>query len=181
MISLEREIREYLKYKNIEYKDHTNSTTNLDFQVEDFFIDAKEKRQKYNENNWKTEIPQEHLFILNEADVVKALAHGYNSCFIVRDNIEGMYHLFPMIDLCCMPKQRVDRKIYSGDMVRKWLVDLRNARFYGRSLDTVMAIVMGYKEEPPVKGIPPFVDEIVPIRGTVRRKQDFTHDFHVTR
>lgn len=190
MTSLEQELKTYFKAYNVKYKDHTNSNVLLDFELFDstreyecsFFIDAKEKRQKYNEDNWKASIPQEYLFIINEADVLKALKEGYDSCFIVRDNTDnGTYYFFPIIDLCAMPKQRVDRQIYTEAFVRKWMIDLRNARMYSTSLDQLMVVVLEYMGNPLFSKIPPFVSEIVPVRGTKRKREDFFNDYNATR
>ena len=149
MDSLEKEIKDYFKGQGIPLADNSNSFEKLDFGFGDrdakryFSFDVKEKRQRYNMNNWQVaNIPEEYLFILDDLAARKILAYAPNSGIIVRDNMHHRYFLFTVVDLYLMPKQRVNRTIkkqveaYKG----KWLIDLRNGQMFDRLADVFKGI-----------------------------------------
>jgi len=144
MDSLEREIKDYFKQREIPLADNSNSYEKLDFAFGDkstkryFSFDVKEKRQRYNMKNWQVaNIPEEYLFILDDLAARKILAYAPNSGIVVRDNMRHRYFLFTVVDLYLMPKQRVNRTIkkqveaYKG----KWLIDLRSGQKFDKLAD----------------------------------------------
>lgn len=136
MLSFEKEIKQYLDEHGIDFNDNTSSLIKLDFSFGNrkekryFTFDVKEKRQKYNVNNWPTNIPEQNLFILDDLAARKILAFAPNSGLVVRDKLQNRYVFFSVLDLFLMPRQRVNRKINKevATLKGKWLIDLRNGQ-----------------------------------------------------
>ena len=143
--SLEQEIKDFFAQHRVDYDDRSRSFTRLDFGYGDeftnryFAFDAKEKRQRYNPRNWPTDIPEAHLFIIDDLAARKILIHAPNAGLLVRDTSQETpaYYFYSVVDLFLMPKQRVNRTIRSQrkstgaeeaeELKGKWLIDLRNA------------------------------------------------------
>jgi hypothetical protein len=108
----------------------------LDFTIIDingqpaFHFDVKEKRQKYNLNNWPKFAPESDLFILDDLAVRKCLAYGPKSGILIRDNIRKKYNFVSIVDLALMPRARVNRPIHRNQHEEKgkWLINLRNGK-----------------------------------------------------
>lgn len=155
MVSLEQEIRTYFQQRRIPFADHTGQADRfqrLDFGFGDagakrlFHFDAKEKRQHYKLSNWPaSDIPEPHLFILDDLAARKILLFAPNSGIVVRDNVRPAYYLFTIADLFLMPKQRVNRPIrhHQRALKGKWLIDLRNGLAVG-SLAGIFASIEAY-------------------------------------
>lgn len=148
MLPFEQEIKAYFRQHQIAFSDHSESFARLDFCFGDseskrqFHFDAKEKRQHYNLRNWPAlNIPEEHLFILDDLAARKILAYAPNSGLVVRDNMHGRYFFFAVVDLYLMPKQRVNRTLKKKVETSKgkWLIDLRN----GQQFDTLPDLFAG--------------------------------------
>ena len=153
MPSFEQEIKQYFKQRRIGFDDHSGSYKRLDFGFGDarakryFSFDVKEKRQRYAMRNWPTDIPEEHLFIIDDLAARKILAYAPNSGLVVRDNIRRKYVFFSVVDLFLMPKQRVNRKIqkHMQAFKGKWLTDLRSGQVRD-TLDQVFSAIKAYLE-----------------------------------
>ncbi len=149
MYSLEKEVKDYFEQRGILFNDNSDSFEKLDFGFGDrntkryFSFDVKEKRQRYNMNNWQVEnIPEEYFFIIDDLAARKILAYAPNSGIIVRDNLHHRYFLFTVVALYLMPKRRVNRPIkkqvatYKG----KWLIDLKNGQMFDGLADVFEGI-----------------------------------------
>ncbi len=149
--SLEQEIRTLFQQQRLEYDDHSDSFTQLDFGFGDraakryFAFDVKEKRQPYRLDNWKTIIPEPHFFILDDLACRKILLHSPNAGLLVRDTPQQRYLFFTVVDLFLMPKTRVNRAIRRAqmDLKGKWLIDLRNGHPLSR-LDELFTAINDY-------------------------------------
>jgi hypothetical protein len=150
MLSLEREIAEYLFYVGVPYEDYTGSRHKLDFAVHinntTFRLDAKEKRQRINIRAWPTvSIPERYLFILDDLSARKVLRLSPNSGIVIRDNVAGGYFFMDVVNLMLMPRVRVNRSLSRDDTVLKgkWMLDLRNGSPCG-TLDDVFLCIERY-------------------------------------
>jgi len=150
--SFEQELKRFFSTKHIPFRDRCDSFRYPDFSIPDpaksgkrFYFDAKEKRQRYNMQNWQTDIPEEHFFIIDDLAARKILAFAPRSGIIIRNNISEKYHLFTVLDLFLMPKKRVNRPIHKNRQAYKgkWLVDLRTGKDAG-SLEQIFASVQKY-------------------------------------
>lgn len=140
MLSLEQEILDHFRRHSISFHQHVNDETRfvrLDFGFGDigqkryFSFDAKEKRQRYNLNNWRgAGIGEEHLFIIDDLAARRVLAFAPNAGLVIRDNLRQLYFLFTVVDLFLMPKVRVNRRLDLNPplLKGKWLIDLRNGQ-----------------------------------------------------
>lgn len=133
MKSFEQEVKDFFTRGKIRYFDYSQDYDRLDFKFtlpktnEYFYLDVKEKRQKYNMNNWDTDIPEQHLFIVDDLAARKLLYVAPNSALLIRDNLRQKYFLFLVIDLFLINKKRINRKINKNEPMAKgkWLLDLR--------------------------------------------------------
>lgn len=155
MPSLEREFKFYFKQHQIPYEDHTTSLKKLDFNFGDpkaktfFCFDVKEKRQRYTKQHWQQlEIPEPHLFILDDLAARKILVFAPNSGLVIRDNVQQKYYFYSVVDLFLMPKIRVNRVIKKQVEARKgkWLIDLRNGRA-GDNLSRIFEAIDSYLKD----------------------------------
>lgn len=151
MKSFEVEIKDFLNHHHIPFTDNTGSLNALDFSLPDvdLHFDAKEKKQHINLDNWRdSSVPEEHFFILDDLAARKILLKAPRSFLLIRDNVTGpAYYVFSIVDLLCMPKRRVRRRLDTGKEIfkGKWYIDLR----YGRktsSLNDGYASMMNYTE-----------------------------------
>jgi len=134
MRSFEQEIKEFLKKNEIPFEDRTGSLEELDFALTEskVFFDAKEKKQHVNVKNWQgVTIPEQYFFILDDLAGRKILLKAPRSFLLVRDSVDTpTYYIFSIVDLLCMPKQRVRRTIEKSTRAYKgkWYVDLRHGK-----------------------------------------------------
>ena len=194
MSSLEQEIRGYFSAHRIEFDDGSRSFNGLDFGFGSaaakryFTFDAKEKQQPYRAGNWPTQIPEPHLFIVDDLAARKALLHAPDAGLIVRDAPRNRYVFFSVIDLYLMPKTRVNRPINRTQpgWKGKWLIDLRNGESRP-SLALAFAAIddyLGRRREifrETVECYGSFQDEPVGQGGIERRPEHWVKDFQQTR
>jgi hypothetical protein len=132
MKSLEQEIKSYLKNHQLSFSDNTGSFKLLDYSISGLqqkkvHLDAKEKRQDINFNNWPiTKEEEPYKFIIDDLAVRKVFAYAPYSGVVIRNNLTENHYWFSAIDLAIMPKQRVNRQISGGTFKGKWIIDLRN-------------------------------------------------------
>jgi len=193
--SFEQEIKQYFEHHRIAFDDNSASFKKLDFGFGDaktkryFSFDVKEKRQHYAVRNWpETDIPEEHLFIIDDLAARKILAYSPNSGLVVRDNLHRKYFFFSVVDLWLMPRQRVNRDIRKNvpGVKGKWLTDLRN----GHSSDALTGVFAGIeaylnRREDIFLNIlecyGDYVGEDIPKGGIVRRPEHWSVDVSETR
>ncbi len=192
--SFEQEIRCYFKEKDIDFDDRSRSFTQLDFGFGNpfcnryFVFDAKEKRQPYNPHNWPTDIPEEHLFIIDDLACRKILLHAPNAGLVIRDIPGRRYVFFSVVDLFLMPKQRVNRPIrkHQNALKGKWLIDLRGGSQH-TDLDGLFAAIEAYldaREEIFHRRLACFgtyPGEHIVQAGVTRRPNHWSQDFNATR
>lgn len=149
-LSVEQEVRLLLDRTRLRYSNQTDSFKRSDFTVwlsekTVFFLEVKEKRQPYNASNWPAFAPEPALFILDDLTVRKALSVAPRAGILVRDNTQGRYHFFSVVDLALMPRVRVNRQInrQSPELKGKWLIDLRNS-VTTTTLDASFAQIRSY-------------------------------------
>lgn len=184
----EQEIQSYLRSQNIPFEDRTASNTALDFHLPRLrlFFDAKEKAQPFSMKNWKeADAAQEHLFIIDDLAARKLLLHAPLSFCLIKDSSiqPSMYYVYSIVDLLCMPKQRVRRpieravKAFKG----KWLLDLRDAAAFA-DLSDALQYMLAYEKKFPLIfsehldcwGIYP--SEKIKTSGTPRRPEHWKKD-----
>jgi len=193
-LSLEQEIRTLFQQRRVNYVDHSDSFTQLDFGFGDrsamryFAFDAKEKRQPYDLRNWQTAIPEAHFFILDDLACRKILLHAPNAGLLVRDTPQQRYLFFTVVDLFLMPKVRVNRPIHRAqrEFKGKWLIDLRNGRSLAR-LDELLAAIDDYLDRRRAifyetrECYGEYVGEEIGRGGIERRPEHWDTDFGATR
>ncbi|GIV32042.1 MAG: hypothetical protein KatS3mg030_344 [Saprospiraceae bacterium] len=199
MLSLEQEIKQFLKESGLTWSDGSSSFKRLDFTIQanpalglpyDFHFDAKEKRQHYNLSNWGIPNASEErcAFIIDDLAARKILAYAPYSGMVVRDNLEGGYYLFSVLDLFLMPKTRVNRPIEKEKpaLKGKWIIDLRNGRRC-ESLEEVLAAIRRYIDQRKdlflniLECYGDYVGEQIDQRGIVRRPDHWDTDVSQTR
>lgn len=113
--------------------DRSKSTTDLDFWIPPAWIEVKEKRQPLT-NRWHLlpGVPESDLFVLDELSLRKALKHGLEAYFVLRDVPGDRIFLAAAWEVGCSSTTRVNR---GGK--GKLLLNL--AEFRQVSLDRVMA------------------------------------------
>jgi hypothetical protein len=195
MKSFEKELKTFFKLNNIPFKDYSKSFKNLDFSFVDpgtqyrFHFDAKEKRQVYNMNNWQIEnVPQEHLFIIDDLAARKVLGYAPKSGIIIRDNLRKKYFLFTILDLFLMPKKRANRSIRKNieTFKGKWLLDFRNVKM-SDSLDEIFNEIKKYLKNgekiffETLKCYGEYYTEIIDEQGITRIPEHWEIDVSTTR
>lgn len=116
--------------------DRTASTTEMDWYVPGFFLDAKERKQPLS-NRWPLPpgVDRENAFVLDELSLRKALKHGYMSYFVFRDVPNSRVFLAAAWEVSCANKVRVNR---GGK--GKLILDLTEFRLVG-SLDELSILI----------------------------------------
>jgi hypothetical protein len=193
-ISMEQEIKNYFAEREIPFSDNSTSYADLDFTIMDesglalFRLDVKEKRQRYNMQNWPAFAPEVDLLILDDLTVRKCLAYAPQSGILVRDNLVQRYLFFSVIDLALMPRQRVNRLINRNRPQRKgkWLINARNGQI-APSLHRCMDHLQGYLDQldTPILTLTAcygsYVDETIDSAGIVRNPSHWNTDVQDTR
>lgn len=192
MQSLEEEMREQLAKCNIGFTDNSGSPTKLDFRIAitekcGFWLEVKEKRQHTKKSNWpEIDIPEEHLFILDDLSARKLLRHSPLSGLAVRNNVTGRYYFIDVVTLFLMPKLRVNRLLNErGELKGKWMIDIRNGTLCGSSEDVIRAMyhytgdIEKVFTETACYGY--FVNEHVGLGGEFRTQEQRKYDYAATR
>lgn len=139
--AFERRVRRALNSDGeFELLDSTDSFDEVDFELgvrgRRIFLEVKEKKQRYRDL-WAelADVPEDHLFILDELAVRKIMLRAPRAYLLVHDAIAGLFAVFGALELLTMPKTRVNRSIDGGvpTFKGKWLIDRRN----GESCETV--------------------------------------------
>ena len=191
--SVEQEVKDYLRASRKEYTDNSSSFKNLDFTLtfgegKLFHLDVKEKRQRYNLNNWPKIMIEADMFILDDLSIRKCLAFSPNSGILVRDNIRAKYFFVSVLDFALMPKKRVNRQINRNqpDIKGKWIINLRNGK-EAISLQAAFLLIEQYVqnlEEVLFKILEcygEYVDEIIGQGGITRKPSHWEIDVKSTR
>lgn len=150
-MSLEQEIKDYFKNNRIVYGDNCGSTTMPDFNYqfgdEDFFIDAKEKLKPYKMANWTDKLKEEDCFIADELGIRKILFFMPTSAIVIKNNILNNYVLFTCLDLFCVPKIRMNRKLSNESEVLKgkWLINFKHG-FTANRLEEIFDKIHAWKK-----------------------------------
>ena len=133
--AFERRVRRQLAADGeFEILDSTESFDELDFELgcrgRRIFLEVKEKKQHYRER-WSeaADIPEEHLFILDELSARKIMLRCPRAWLLVNDICADRLSVFGALELLTIPKKRVNRSIEAGvaTFKGKWLIDLRHA------------------------------------------------------
>ena len=194
MLSLEQEIKEYLKKHSMLFDEGCDEFDKLDFCVHSdqrgaFHFDAKEKRQKVQMANWPDiGVPEETLFILDDLAARKTLMKAPRSGIVIRDNVHTRYYFIPVADLVLMPKVRVNRKIDKNEptLKGKWLIDLRNGQECPGLLEVFINIAHYVDAFPDIyqntlECYGNFIGETIGSGGITRRPEHWDKDVSSTR
>jgi hypothetical protein len=155
----EQEVKSFLTANQIPFEDGTKSKSALDFHIlrRKIFFDAKEKTQPFSMNNWnEATVPQDNLFIIDDLAARKLLQHAPLSFCLIKDSsiAPPMLYIYSIVDLLCIPKQRVKRpiertvKAFKG----KWLLDLRDAAVFDELGDAIKYMLAYEKKFPLIFG-----------------------------
>jgi len=193
MLSLQQEVRDYLKRQQADFSDNTKSFKDLDFTISShgdpiFQLEVKEKRKAYNASHWPTEIPEADLFILDDLTVRKCISHAPRCGVLVRDSAQTRYCFFSVVDLAMMPRQRVNRAINNRKQALKgkWLISLKDGvpannledafehiRSYLRTLDEILFERLECHGQ--------YAGETVALAGITRQPRHWVSDVRDTR
>jgi len=150
LLALEKEVRNFLSMKGVDYQDKSTSFKHPDFTIllngeAYFYLEVKEKRQKYNMNNWPEFCKEADLFILDDLTVRKCLAYSPRSGILIRDNLRNLYVFLSVVDLALMPRMRVNRRICRQipTLKGKWLINLNNG-VKAESIEDIFSAIRQY-------------------------------------
>ncbi len=111
-------------------------------------LELKDKRQEYR-GRWAelAGVPENELLVVDEVSLRKLLGHAPRALLLFWDRTrpDRPYVLFTIVDLFCVPKRRVQRKIRlnSDRLKAKWLLDARHG-FSFSDLSHVFAAIGNY-------------------------------------
>jgi len=193
-ISLEHEVREFLRNHKYRFTDNSESPIRPDFEVEFpgssnlFYLELKEKRRPIRIKNWPmVEIPEGDLVIVDELAARRLMRYAPNSGILFRDNISQRYIFMDVIRLWLMPRRRVNRRVTDdGSLLKgKWLLNTLDG-VVTKSMATVFHVIEEYSQgcEKVVENKPclgRFVGEEVPFGGEVRTRKMKEYDYRATR
>lgn len=191
-ISMEQELKRYLRLNNTPFLDGSRSYKALDFTIElperRFALDVKEKRQHYQTKNWPSSLPEQDMFVIDELAIRKCLAYSPFSGILVRDNLQQRYVLYPVVDLALMPRTRLNRPIEKNQLTYKgkWIIDLRNG-LQSSTLDETVRKIRQYIVQVPIvfsetlECYGHYVGEEIGQGGITRRPYHWDTDVHSTR
>ncbi len=195
MLSLEQEVKEFLRQQSVYWQDHSDTFERLDFSVKTpqlkrpFHFDVKEKRQQYNLDNWNlTESEEQHTFILDDLAARKTLAYAPHSGIIIRDNLSQQYYFFSIVDLFLMPKKRVNRPIHRTHPAwkGKWLINLQNTEMtptFAKAFQQMLQYATRHRSIFTTINacFGDYVDEDIPESGQTRKPVHWQTDVQETR
>lgn len=186
--SLEQEVKDVLKSNGATFEDFCKTYNMPDFYVKlkpgYFYLEVKEKRQKYRTDLWPIDFPEKYSFILDELSGRKLATVVGASGLLVRDN-NGNYHFTDTFGLLLMPKNRCKRQL-QGVLKGKWVLDLRNFTKIDKIIDA-FKLASSYLNisrdlvERDARIYGEFFNEEVPIAGTRRTENYRKYDLAVTR
>lgn len=106
--------------------DRTNSTDQLDFYVPGAWIEVKEKKQRLGQR-WHLlpGVEEPDLFVLDELSLRKALKHGHEAWFLLRDVPGDRLFLAQAVHVACVERARVNRWTTENNAKGKLILDLR--------------------------------------------------------
>jgi len=150
----EEEILSFIPYHNLKkYKFNRPDFKILKDENIIIWIDAKEKKKRYNIDNWpdfkKMNIPEHFAFIEDESTILRLACCGCYCFFVVKDNttFPYLYYTYFLTDFLCMPKTRNNRTV-ENTLKGKWLLDLRWAN-KSNSIEEVMDFVILKQQQLP--------------------------------
>lgn len=127
--SYETFIEQFLGEHVISFLD---SPTRLDFWVPGFFLDTKEKNQRYSKRFCPVAADEPNAFIIDELSVRKAVVTGATSAyFLLHDKVHeaGERTFLARVDeVFCAPRRLLNRTGPGGHKKGKWVVDLMSFR-----------------------------------------------------
>jgi hypothetical protein len=205
MISFEQEVKDFFRSNNLHFIDNSTAYKLLDFTVTNLicedvngvntpkklYLEVKEKRQQYNTDNWDMiNVEDEPLtFIVDELSCRKILGYAPFSGLLIRNNLNGSYYWFSVLDLFLMPKKRANRQIQKNrdtHLKGKILLDLRSGKQF-----TSLTDVFGCIQESLRKRAHDYVEltacygayfgENIPIQGIIRNAGHWDTDVTETR
>ncbi len=205
MISFEQEIKNYFHLNNIQFLDNSSEYKLLDFTIKNLicetvngkeiskniYLEVKEKRQKYNTDNWGLIDSKDEpfTFIVDELSCRKVLAYAPFSGLLVRNNLNRDYFWFSVLDLFLMPKRRANRQIKKKTDIflkGKILLDFRNAKQFSSLIqvfshihDSLVNRAHLYTELNECYGS--YFGENIPIQGIIRNSGHWNTDVNETR
>jgi len=192
-LSLEQEVKTFLSNKHVKFDDNSASFKNPDFTVfwndiPYFYLEVKEKRQKYDMSNWPEYTEETDLFILDDLTVRKCLAYSPKSGIMIRDNLRNAYFFLSVVDLALMPRMRVNRPIERNvaTLKGKWLINLNNS-LKSESIDEIFSGIrkyVGASEEilfNTIECYGHYVEEKIGLGGITRRPAHWDTDIKLTR
>ena len=106
------------------------ASNKLDWHVPGFFVEVKEKKQQLGDRFaklWPT-VDREHLFVVDEQSVRRAIPYSYQCYFLIRDVPLNRYFLARLDELLCAERVRANRETSPGRLKGKWVLDLRHFR-----------------------------------------------------
>lgn len=130
-----------------------NSPDRLDFWVPGCYVDVKEKRQRLSAR-WHVleQVPEEHLFVIDELSVRKAAAHYPHAYFLIRDVPGGgRIYLARIDEMFCADHVRLNRVSAAGNAKGKWVVDLRNFRLLTAPAEQLLPTILNDQIKTPWK------------------------------
>ena len=205
MTSFEQEVKDHFQANKIQYIDNSAEFKLLDFTITNLisepsngndvpkklYLEVKEKRQKYNTQNWNMidAGDETFAFIVDELSCRKILGYAPFSGLLVRNNLAGNYCWFSVLDLFLMPKKRANRQIQKNSQTflkGKIILDFRNAKQFSSLSSTFKHIRLSmtdrarlYTELNDCYGT--YVGEKIPIQGVVRNSGHWDVDINETR
>jgi len=187
-LSFEREVEELLQNRSVIYRSNVQSTKLPDFTIgtsSAFHVELKEKRNRYSPKNWKGEMPQQWMFILDELTVRKLTLTYSCSGIMVRDDSAVGYYFCGIICLLTMPRVRTNRMMMGSYVKGKWILDLRNFK-KADSLPGAMRNLKLYrasciKDATQSACYGEYIGEDVGISGSDRTVEQIKHDYEATR
>lgn len=203
--SFEQELKTFFNLNNYEFIDNSSDFKKLDFTLKNVvqdnindqivhrnvYLEVKEKRQKYNIENWSiiNRIDEVHSFIVDELSTRKILAYAPYSGLLIRDYLTRRYYWYSVLDLFLIPKKRVNRPIQKNNILSKkgkLILDYRSATAID-SLDKAMDVikehiltrVYNYTEMKECYGV--YHNETIIEQGIIRKPEHWEIDVTQTR
>jgi hypothetical protein len=100
----------------------------LDIWFPGFYLELKEKKQKYGQRWWLIDnVPEQSLFIIDELTVRRGAEKYPAVFFLLRDRPRGRLYYAPIWELLAVERVRLNRKT-KGALKGKWVFDIENFR-----------------------------------------------------